>query len=124
MSILDGYTKSVREVFPAEECVLPDKEEGVYNSDKWYECIIVNSKFPEDGFRVHVCRPYIWTDGTETRYGWIYEGQDFYDNFENPVRNNIDNYAVVAFRPVDKESFQTEVRNLAQEIIDNQVWDD
>ena len=125
MSILDGYIKALKELFPSQECVIPTDEDGVYESSEWYECIIASAKFPEDGFHVQICRPYIWTNGQDIGYGWIHDKQNFYDNYQKPVRNSIDGYSVVAFRHIeDHTSYEIELEHLAQEICDNQVWDD
>ena len=125
MSIFDRYTIATSDYFPEKECVQPVDEKGVYESPKWYECVIVSEKFPHDGFHVQLCRPYIWTDGKLTSYGWIHDKQTFYDNYQNPVRNNIDGYAVIAYRRIINEgAYNEELEFFAKEITKNQVWDE
>lgn len=123
MSIFEQYIKSTKENFPLLEleCVRPIKEEGVYESDIWYECVIVNQKFPDDGYRVCLLRPYIWTDGKSTLFGWLSENPNvYYDNLECPIHNN--DMVVVGFKPTDKSIFDQEMEMLSVEIRRN--WEE
>ena len=123
MSIFEQYIKSTKENFPLLEleCVRPIKEEGVYESDIWYEGVIVNQKFPDDGYRVCLLRPYIWTDGKSTLFGWLSENPNvYYDNLECPIHNN--DMVVVGFKPTDKSIFDQEMEMLSVEIRKN--WEE
>ena len=120
-SVFDRYIKATKQNFPISECVIPSKEDGVFESNIWSECVIMNQKFPDDGYRVVMLRPYIWTDGKLTLFGWLAENHNvYYDNLECPIHN--DDEVVVGYRPADKISFDAEMQSLSEEIRKN--WEE
>ena len=115
--ILSNFTSSTEDAFPKDICTIPSKEEGVFMSDSWYECILLNTKFPEDGFMIKILKPYIWTDGKETLFAWIAENpNEYYDNMSNPIHD--DDLVVVGFRPGSFDEFTRLSDGLANRILE------
>jgi len=92
--------------FPIEECTIKDsKEDAIYNSNRWYLCMIIDKRF--DNFaELKIMKPYIWvgaeTDVEEFKdeigWGWIDKHGNYIDNYKNPVHgSSIEDWYVVGF---------------------------
>ena len=90
--------------FPDDECTeCSNDESGIFESSNWYECVLINIAFPENGFSIRVLSPYkcVNTDSGELfGYGWRSSCKDiFYDNAYLPIHN--DNEVVIAFKKTE-----------------------
>jgi len=86
--------------FPESECTNPsEKEEGVFDGEREYLCIIADQRFPRT-FRMEVMKPYVYKNADGTFFGWT--GVDFdsiISFWKNPV-HSLDDEFVVAWKPI------------------------
>lgn len=127
----EPFTISTIENFPVRECTIQStKEENIYYSSYWYECIIANIEHKKDGYVIDYCKPYICTGYDRPYFGWDKTEisdctGDFWPNIENPVRN--EQMVVIAFRKVNDTEVQEVLKKkseIAEHGIDSQIWDD
>lgn len=100
-------------VFPAKLCTLPSspgEEPGVLESKKLFVCLVADSR-RDDGLRIMLLRPYLWTGDTgvfssrksgtrkvKTFYGWVDRRNNPVDHKTRRIHNDYDH--VVAWKPV------------------------
>jgi len=92
--------------FPTEECTTKDlKEEAIYNSEKWFLCMIIDKRF-NNFAEFKIMKPYIWigseTDVEEFKdeigWGWLDEDGNYIDNYKNPVHScDVEDWYVIGF---------------------------
>lgn len=125
------FTLATQDNFPSSDCVVKSKtEENIFYSPDWYECVIVNLKFPADAYRIDYCRPYVWAQAERSGFGWDKSelfgiNGDFWPNITNPVRN--EDMVVIAFKKVSYEEAAIAMekkKKIAEYGLKCQLWDD
>lgn len=94
--IYNQFTKSTKENFPVDSCVIQNENEtNVYDSDTPYLCLLIDKRF-NNCWHLLVLYPYICKESeTKTTFGWTDNNMN-YSNIENSVR--LWNAFVVGFR--------------------------
>lgn len=115
------FTPSTKENFPESDCTIQDdREPDVYNSDKKYLCLIVDSRFQHD-YRVTLMTPYICKYDGKNEYGWIdCLFRQPHTNVENSVR--LENEIVVGFQEFAESNESDELWEQWIQSVENQ-WE-
>lgn len=115
---INSFIKSTKEVFPVLECVNKTEEEGVYESQNYYLCLLIDRRFKGE-FYVKILRPYIWKSENECSYAWLDRSGNFYDNYDNPI--HMDDEVVVGFKSINyDEDMEKSINEYWQDIIDTE----
>ena len=95
--------------FPVEECTIKsDKEDGIYNSNKQYLCMILDNRF-QNHAELRIMTPYIWVGNDLVHIdeykqfkdfvgcGWIDDSGYFIDHYNNPIHGEDEYEYVIGF---------------------------
>ena len=127
----EPFQRVTSDNFPVEECTVQDKRENdVFYSYCWYECVLANLKFNTDCYWIDYCKPYVWRGNGMELYGWDKSeisdcSGDFWPNIENPVLN--EDVVVIAFRKTSISEIDKILRikkEIAKHGLESQIWED
>lgn len=80
--------------FPVNDCINKNKEENIYDGERYYLCLVIDARFP-GYFEIMRLKPYIWKD-KETKsisFGWTDEHGNIVDNLYKSI--HIDDRCVI-----------------------------
>lgn len=101
-----NFIYSSADNFPKDECVIQnERESDVFESDRFYQVLYINLKWPNDRF-LDIARPYIFYDENgDISFGWIaMHSSEVFGNVENTCQF-YDEF-VVGFIPVSENEME------------------
>lgn len=104
----ENFTYSSESNFPKEECVIQnERESDVFDSDKVYQVLYINIKFPSDKM-LAFAKPYVCKEENGgVSFGWVaVDTKEVFGNVENSCQ--FWDEFVVGFIPVDNDAMQTD----------------